>query len=384
MTYLALGVCIISPILASALSLAPGQSEQAVFFSPNFCRHIVVDLPNGGGDARPLQAFQWLDQAESQFPRARRIIGVDTPRLEDVTGIGTLEPEDYYESCEVYDVPLSAIGQPDPIVTESANQLMESLNSKLGSSFLSFFPPSEHPFVIERIQYLLQPISGDEEQSFDTKSAMPTKTGVGLSVPLATMAILSLPHLLSIVDSEVSSKRPPIEYFLRQLKVPFALLEAARNHLPEYLTGASPEDVATIAYLNSIGVSWDQCRVLLDAFSMTFLTCELDPSWELQERGPVKRRLSPEPLVYLRNMLNLTPADIFAMIKTHSRLSSYSKPMLKSHLRALQSTFGLSARELRQIAVRQPALLGTSPQKLEKMHLFFTNQRKLKKKWPCY
>lgn len=101
--------------------------------------------------------------------------------------------------------------------------------------------------------------------------------GAGLSIDQATKAIRAVPQLLAIYHED--ARKPPALYFYNTLQVPSNSVDGARRELStKYLAGCTSSDVFTFGYLHSLGVEWNQIKLLLDAFpTLTF--CDQEPGW---------------------------------------------------------------------------------------------------------
>jgi len=188
----------------------------------------------------------------------------------------------------------------------------------------------------ERIKFITSPIE-PQMVTFDrTEKVMTRKAknddvdfylmmqrgyGAGLSIEQATQIVRAVPQFLSIYHED--SLKPNILYLYRELDIPTQFLEQARTELGSRITGGEASDTYAFAFLNSIGISWEQIRLLLDAFPV-ITYYDREPAWELLDnKGPVRKELNPSVLNFLRKRLQIANSDIYAMIKTHSRLASY-------------------------------------------------------------
>lgn len=91
----------------------------------------------------------------------------------------------------------------------------------------------------------------------------------------------------------------------------------------------------------------------------TILYPDKEPGWELLENESTRSVLNVETINYLRQRLQIGVSDVYAMMKTHPRLTSYSILMnIMPTLNALQVQIGLSTRNLRTVALRMPSLIG--------------------------
>jgi hypothetical protein len=130
-----------------------------------------------------------------------------------------------------------------------------------------------------------------------------------------TQAIKAVPQLLSIYHED--SRKPSMLYFYRDLNVASKTVEAARTELANSINGCDGSDLLSFAYLNSLGVSWKQIKLLLDA-SPVITYCETEPGWELLDNGPVRNTLDTAMLNFLRKRLQITNSDLHSMIKVSS------------------------------------------------------------------
>lgn len=101
-------------------------------------------------------------------------------------------------------------------------------------------------------------------------------------------------------------------YFLTHLRVTYEESNMARLHIPQ-LIGSEASDACSFAYLHyKLGIGWDQCRILLDAFPiLTF--CDLEVGWEIE--GISRDTLNEDALVYLRKRLQVGTKEVLGMMK---------------------------------------------------------------------
>lgn len=135
--------------------------------------------------------------------------------------------------------------------------------------------------------------------------------GAGLSIEQATKAITAVPQFLSMHYED--SRKPSMIYFYKFLNIPPISLNEARTELSQYMLGCDSSDICSFAYLHSLGVSWDQIRLLLDAFP-TLTYSEKDPSWDLLDRN-MRSQLGIDMLHYLRKRLQISNDDIHSMLR---------------------------------------------------------------------
>jgi hypothetical protein len=129
-----------------------------------------------------------------------------------------------------------------------------------------------------------------------------------------TYAIQVVPEFLAMEHAD-ARKLANIFYFYNQLKVSHRLIKEAREvELVDYLVGADPSDACTFAYLNSMGISWPQIRIMLEAFP-AIVFANADPGFELYQHGTVRNLLREPVLQFLRKRLQIGPEEVFNMIK---------------------------------------------------------------------
>lgn len=201
--------------------------------------------------------------------------------------------------------------------------------------------------------------------------------GLGCTVEQATAAVVVLPQLLALNSLDASFGMVSVLYFYQQ--VPFHIMEQVRLELQDDLVGASPCNVAMMAWLHHVA-HWSipSCRALLHACSMIVLQCDIEPSWDVYEnpKALVRRQLLGHVFEYLRHSLQLTPRHIKAMIKTHSRISTYSLTKVQSILAFLKQQYGFQSADLQTIILRLPSVLGMSIESAERHMNFFYHDGK--------
>lgn len=183
--------------------------------------------------------------------------------------------------------------------------------------------------------------------------------GVGLTLEQATKAMRLMPELMALYYED--SRKPSVGYMYTQLQMQQMspqLVEEVQMQLGQFLEGADFVDTLTCGYLYCLGVSWKKLRLLLSAFPL-WTTNNLDPGWELMQKGPVRSTLKRPSLDYLRQRLQIRPSDIYKMIKTHTRLSTYdAATKILPTLNKLQQTLDLRDSELKQLILRMPSVIG--------------------------
>lgn len=184
--------------------------------------------------------------------------------------------------------------------------------------------------------------------------------GVGLTLEQATKAMRLMPELMAFYYED--SRKPSAGYMYTQLQQQMLspqLCDEVKMQLGQFLEGADFSDTLTLGYLyGNLGVSWKKLRLLLSAFPL-WTTNNLDPGWEILQRGPVRSSLKRHSLDYLRQRLQIRPSDVHKMIKTHTRLSTYDAASnILPTLDKLQRSLGLRNSELRRLILRMPSVIG--------------------------
>jgi len=157
-------------------------------------------------------------------------------------------------------------------------------------------------------------------------------------------------------------------------RTPSVVTQMTHSVLDLWVTGVSNLDVISLSFLHWQGWDWQACRIVLHAFP-SCQRCSLEPSWELLERGRstkgTRKRFMASSLSYLQIRLQLRPWHIFAMMKTHARLSGYSASHLKRNLDFLQEKLQLRSGDLRKLVLLMPSLLGASVDALDARLVFW-------------
>ena len=176
-------------------------------------------------------------------------------------------------------------------------------------------PPESIPSVAMVADRLGGAVSGRSGTGVDWPALAGQGYGAGLTVDQASSAIRMMPELLSLYHED--SRKPSLMYMYNQMKFPIPpnLIDEASVQIN--LEGTDPTDQHTFAYLNSIGISWSQLRILASSLPL-WTTCALEPGWELFQKGPVRSMLKRPALDYLRQRLQIGPSDIYRLLKTHT------------------------------------------------------------------
>ena len=140
-----------------------------------------------------------------------------------------------------------------------------------------------------------------------------------------------------------------------------------------------------VSMLSLHPVNLDQIRLLLYAFPVLHFP-DQEPGWELLESESTRSELNVNAIIYLRKRLQIGNSEVYAMMKTHPRLTSYGvSNNIMPTLNALQTRLGLNTRQLRHIILRMPSLIGigvdnTSKQSsLDKRIDFFLHEARISK-----
>jgi len=209
--------------------------------------------------------------------------------------------------------------------------------------------------------------------------------GAGLTIKQASRAVQMMPELLALYYDH--SVKPSYLYMYNQMQgrlstssaavlVPPSpkLIEEAAIQLN--LEGTDTVDAYTFAYLHSIGVSWNQIRLLLLGLPL-WRTVNLETGWEILARGPVRSKLHRSTLDYLRRRLQIGPSDVYRLLKTHTRLSTYNaRNKILPTLDMIQMKLNLTSAELQKLILRMPSLVGMGSFAFEDQLDFFTIEGK--------
>jgi len=196
--------------------------------------------------------------------------------------------------------------------------------------------------------------------------------GAGLTIEQATKAIRMMPELLALYYED--SRKPSMVYMYHQMQasIPPKLIEDANIQLN--LEGADLSDAYTFGYLRSLGIPWSTLRILTSSLPL-WTTSNLEPGWELLQKGPVRSMLKRPALDYLRQRLQIGPWDVYRLLKTHTRLSTYdARNKILPILDKLQSKLELSSAELRKLMMRMPSLMGMGMSAFDDRVDFFMNE----------
>ena len=120
------------------------------------------------------------------------------------------------------------------------------------------------------------------------------------------------------------------------------------------------------AYLHWKGWEWEQFRRLLCTLPGTL---SIHPEPEIQGKGFVRDRLLVDALWYLCLRLQLGPSETLAMLRTHSRLSSYPVDQLRRNLDVLETIANPQ-----KLVLRMPSLLGMSVDGLQSRVSFWKDE----------
>jgi len=231
------------------------------------------------------------------------------------------------------------------------------------------------------IQFLLQPLPdnmpslaiiadrGSDGSIVDWPVLAGQGHGAGLTIDQAAKAITMMPELLALYYED--SKKPSLNY-LQQMQVSVPAELQVYNELN--LEGTDPSDALCFAYLHSLGIEWSQLRILQSSLPL-WTTNNIEPDWIMLGKGPVRSTLKRPALDFLRQRLQTSPSDVYRLLKTHTRLSSYDlcdNIMPKCDM--LQSKLQLSSADLRKLVLRMPSLIGVSSSAFDDRLDFFTTK----------
>jgi len=375
-------------------------------FSNNFQRHAVYQ------DSRLVESFEFFDDAIEAYPSAQfAIMGFQTfdnelPDLGIVAGGGKDEQTLYRQVISGEELRertqrgYQALLTLSNLVTGSTTvsivgyladrvgkfRFLTHTNTTISSNYANLlhllnqigFTPAVakqsvvHNFpqvclydpkeVAERLRFLLSPIPPANylnTSHIDWPLLAAKGFGTGFTKDQVRLIVKGIPHILAMYYEDAAQK-PNFLYFHQTLQVPKELCDEVRETLFDYLDGATPSDVSMVAYVKSIGASWSQLNILLQAFP-SLVTCDTDPAWVMYHKSATRFVFKEHALHYLRARLQVSTGTVQAMIKTHSSLVSYSVPHnILPTLNAIQKGLGLSSKDTRKIMLRMPSLVGMS------------------------
>lgn len=393
-----------------------GPSSLFIYYSPSFYRHVICEQScctpirtDGRGQnqtdsaittttttTRILKSFDWLDEAIASYPDATIVpIKMSLPLTGPVVVGGGFNGDVLYNASSYFepvtsrdestDLSSSIFGSfsYDSLLSSwssspqhaealrSHDVVMEMFREKLGFSLYSRFSEADHQWVKERIVFLLSPLSpantttvaphiDDTNKTDWLTTFMRDGYGVGLTIRQAFLTIQGLRHLLMVHPREASENKPGIAFFYGRLRVTYDNMDRARNDWECWLTGAQVTDAATIAFLLSIGVTKDQCQVLMEAFAPSLLSCELEPIWDVLVAKKVRKILREDAIHFLRMRLRLDPRDIYGLFSMSPTVSKFSRRKIKTNLNTFQETTNLPSKEMRRLYLTNPRILGVT------------------------
>lgn len=263
----------------------------------------------------------------------------------------------------------------DALTQQKFDSVIKNLDSKLKSSFFEKFPVADQVWIKERILFFLAPQPDSFAQKDWVVKFCNEGCGVGLTETQAVTAILALRHLLQFYPTDSNSGKPTPVYFYQQLKVGIDIANEARVELNYWLSSACTADLLSFAFLHSLGVSWDQCRIMLESLSSSLVSLELEPSWELStSQSKVRNRLRPDAMNCFKMRLRLSPSEVYDIMKANKRMSYYSEYKLSRGMDHLQVNMLLSSRDLKTLLNKCPTILSYSTERLDKQLEFFLNE----------
>jgi len=222
-------------------------------------------------------------------------------------------------------------------------------------------PPHEkYPSVV------LVAIGAEKAQEVDWPHIASKGFGAGLTIKQAGLAIRMMPELLALHYED--SRKPSQLYLFQEMKLRFPQDQIAKvsTTAKDLLEGSDSGDLYLMVYLLSLGVSWQSIRILCNALPVGSLSCALDPGWDLIQsrpenklKRPIRKKLKQSANDYLRQRLQVRPAEVHKMIRTHSRLSTYDPcNKVMPTLDAIQNKLGLTSEQVRTLVLRSPSVIG--------------------------
>lgn len=332
-------------------------------FSPSFQRHVVHDI-NG----TVIESFKFLDDALGQYPTATvtrqgyQTFESDKQDMGCFAGAGVHEQTAYREILKSSSPEYSGRGRlafhalmalaklategpraqnatavyladkagklrfldhsPDTIrahykaLTKILKNWLDMDAIDIREKILSKFPQLclyDLRDVVERLRFFLSPLPPSlNGRGLDWALLASQGYGAGMTKQQVRDALRAVPHILSMSYAD-SAVKPAFGYYLYILRAPFELVNTAKIELKDNLEGGTVSDMAFMTYLKSLGLSWDQLRIILDAFP-TIVTCDTHPKWEMISKGVVSKRLAPRTLQYLQTRLQIRPREVQAML----------------------------------------------------------------------
>ena len=224
-------------------------------------------------------------------------------------------------------------------VTKIFKSLLDMDATDTRQKILSVFPQIclyDTKEVADRIRFFLAPsppILLTRANGCDWPLLASRGYGAGLSKSQLRAALCAVPHLMAMYYEDAFLK-PAIGYYLHVLQSPFHLASTATMELKQYLDGATFSDIAHITFLHKLGFSWDQLRLILEAFP-TLVVCDTQPSVEMLNKGVVCRDIDPQRLHYLQKRLQVSPSQVKAMLIVSQKISLSLRccsPIVSHHL----------------------------------------------------
>ena len=203
-------------------------------------------------------------------------------------------------------------------VTDIFNTLLDMDATDTRQKILSVFPQIclyDRKEIADRIRFFLAPsppLGLVKAKGGDWPLLASHGYGAGLSTVQLRSALRAVPHLMAMYYEDAFLK-PAIGYFLHLLQAPFHLANTATIELKQFLDGATFSDIAHVTFLHKLGISWDQLRIIFEAFP-TLVVCDTQPSVEMLNKGVVHRDIAPQRLHYLQTRLQISPSQVKAML----------------------------------------------------------------------
>ena len=203
--------------------------------------------------------------------------------------------------------------------------------------------------------------------------------GAGMSIAQLSHALEIVPHMLLPVQTATTTTTTTASLVQQTVvmceQTPSVIWDIACQQCD--LTGTAHADQAAVAYLHWKGWEWTVWRTLLAALPRT-VTASTVPAWDWatntsnSSKQSLPQQLRAPVLQYLQLRLQVGPAQIHAMFKTHGAAARYSLPHCRRTLNALQSLLQCQSAHVQAMILLMPSLLGASADSLRARQEFWT------------
>ena len=361
------------------MTSAKKKSPQAysIEFNPNFHVYVVqapsLSTREEGGTNIIQESFQFRNEAVQKYPTADHI----PSQYYSIHNLTTLS--DIHTLLEMYLHPNQtssswSYAQTQQMVHERVPHLL-----KIPRNVLE-----------ERLQFFLQPRPQNLGKNNNNNTTdycdwpLLVSQGYGLGIPPLELgqAFSTLPESLwsyapfCMPNTLVETRQTPALLGFLYTNTPSIVLDMALQQMNSVLTGTSQFTIASFAYLHWTGWEWDRIEHLVCALPSTLNFAE-EPSWELlpdrRKKGftPPKEFLNQDGLWYLRTHLQIKPKDLLAMMRIHPQMTRYKMERFQSSVQTLETI--LTTRQVRDILLNMPSLLGASDTSIQDHIHFWTN-----------